>query len=68
MSQFVSILFLICISLIGIIATIWFNCSIHQEIRRRLGVSSRIIPVVEARQISGDLPVNIVVIEVNSNV
>ena len=68
MSQFASILFIICVSVIGIIVSIWFNCNIHQEIRRRIGLSSRIIPVVEARQISQELPVNIVVIEVNNDV
>jgi len=48
--------------------TIWFNCSIHQLIQRRIEISSRTLPVVQARQISGELPVDIVIIEVNSNV
>ena len=68
MSQFVPILLLICGSVIGIIMSIWFNCCIHQEIRSRIGISPIIIPVVEARQISGEIPVNTVIIEVNSDV
>ena len=65
MSQFGSILFLICFCVVGIIVSVWFNCSIHQAIQRRLGINSRIIPVVEARQISGELPVDTIVIVVN---
>tara|TARA_A100001011_G_scaffold237149_1_gene245076 strand:+ start:138 stop:344 length:207 start_codon:yes stop_codon:yes gene_type:complete len=68
MSQIVPIGLLICVSIIGITMTIWFNCSIHQLIQRRIEISSRTLPVVQARQISGELPVDIVIIEVNSNV
>ena len=68
MSQIVPVLLLIFGVIVGITMSVWFNCSIHQEIQRRIGISSRIIPIVEARQISGELPVDTVVIEVNSNV
>ena len=68
MSQFVPVLLLIFGAIVGITMSVWFNCSIHQAIQRRLGINSRIIPVVEARQISEELPVDTVVIEINSNV
>ena len=67
MSQLVPILLLICGVTVGITMAIWFNCSVHKEIQRRIGIKPIITPIVEAEQITGELPVGTVLIVVNND-
>ena len=64
----IPILLLIVGVTVGCIMAFWFNYSIHQEIQRRMGIgsSNRIIPIAEAREISGELPVDTVIIVVDA--
>tara|TARA_Y100001970_G_scaffold293714_1_gene442580 strand:- start:8121 stop:8330 length:210 start_codon:yes stop_codon:yes gene_type:complete len=61
-------LLLIVGAIVGCIMAFWFNYSIHQEIQRRMGIgsSNRIIPIVEAREINGELPVDTVIIVIDA--
>ena len=56
--------------IVGCIMAIWFNYEIYKEIGRRMGVGSnnRVIPVVEAEEITGELPVDTVIVVVNETV
>ena len=56
--------------IVGCIMAIWFNYEIHKEIQWRMGIgsSNRVIPVVEAEDITGELPVDTVIVVVNETV
>lgn len=58
---------LIVASLIGTVAVVTFNCRIRGIIRRRLGLTDE-IPIVQARRINGESPVDTIIINVNNNV
>ena len=51
--------------IVGCIMAIWFNYEIHKEIQSRMGIGSRVIPVVEAEEITGEVPEDTVIIVVD---
>ena len=62
-----AIIILVACLITSILASCWFNCSIHSEIRRRLGIqsNSRVIPVTYAVEVN-NIPENSDIYVVNS--